>query len=133
MGIIILLIALFIFMVLYAKFIVDKSINKAWKKWVIPYLKEQNMDVVRIERIPYQFLPFFKNKGDFNNAPLAPWDDTNINRKIYFYVHYKDSVGNKYRSTVKVSNNFWSHPIKIEFYPKIPSKLKQVHQSSKQI
>lgn len=111
-------------MLLYAKIIVDKSINKAWEKFVIPYFKKKNMDVVMIEKIPCQFVPFFKNRGDFNHAPLAPWDDTNINRKIYFYVHYKDSDGNKYRSTVKVSNNFWSNPIEIEFYPKIPSKMK---------
>lgn len=122
MGIIILSILLLIFMVLYAKLIVDKSINKAWKKLVIPYLKEQNMDAIRIKKIPYQFFPFFKDKGDFNNAPLAPWDDTNINRKIFFYVHYRDSAGNIHRSTVKLSNNFWSHPIKIEFYPKVPSQ-----------
>lgn len=50
---------------------------------------------------------------------MPPWDDMRYNPKIYFYIHYKDSLGNTYRSTIKVSNDFWFNPVKIEFYPTI--------------
>jgi len=119
MILVIILLALIFFSILiiiHSRYLFNKSINKSIDKYIIPYLLSKKLEIVRIEKLPYQFLPFIKKVGDFTNIPSTPLGDTKYNRKIYFYLYYKDTSGDINRTTVKVSNNFFMNPIKVEFY-----------------
>jgi len=104
---------------IHSRYLFNKSISKSIDKYIIPYLDSKNLEMVKIEKLPYQFMPFIKKVGDFENVIQTPLSDTKYNRKIYFYLHYKDTSGNILRTTVKVFNDFFMNPIKIEFYHNI--------------
>ena len=66
----------------YTKYALKRSVNRAVKKYIERDFGSINAKIIKIEKLPFQLFAPLKKRGDYDDVPLAPWSDTNLNRKI---------------------------------------------------
>lgn len=117
----ILVILLFGAALLYSKYTLKKAVNLAIKNFIIPYLDTKKLRYYNFTLLPNQYFGIGKEKGDWENMPTFKlFDDTRYNRKLYGKLKYgRIDGGRDFFTTVKITLNGESQPIKVDFFPEI--------------
>ncbi len=104
---------------LYSKYLLNKSVETAVHKFIIPNLEAKGLDFCDFILLPNQYFGLFKEKGDWENiATPTLFDDTRYNRKLYGKLRYRNRENKEELfTTVKISLNGQSQPVKVDFCP----------------
>lgn len=104
----------------YAKFLFNKAVDLAIKKFIIPSLKTRGLEYCDFVLLPNQYFGPGKEKGDWEDVPITTlFNDTRYNRKLYGKLSYSNNNLEMRYTTVRISLNGNTQPVKIDFYPLI--------------
>ena len=86
------------------------------KNEMTPFFENQNYTLIKIKKVEWLYF-LEKDRGDFNGDGQKLFSDTQLHRKLYFYLYYLNENREEKRCTVKLSCNSSGHPIKADFKP----------------
>ena len=116
---VLLLVLVFGAVFLYSKHLLTKSVETAVHKFIIPDLEAKGLVFCDFILLSNQYFGLFKEKGDWEHVPTpALFNDTRYNRKLYGKLRYRNRKNKEELfTTVKISLNEQSQPVKVDFFP----------------